>query len=280
MEGEYIKLVMKESKFLGALLPSSPDFLPIIEAIREKYKLPEISPDDDPIKEIYLGDEIIPLEEFRREIENLIRADLAFMPPATAKQYLSAKALSQIQELKDIDKLPDEFQQGMTAFVALAKSMAEPFVQLLDAQIDSVVRMLYIYLLTGETEEAPSDWFGKVIITTASGEPVIMAIASEVTNLDAFIQQIRAEHKKLFGMRNHRITETAVSTAHYLRLKREKKPWDYIVEEYIRRSKIKKLPKNKNSARYLEIKRLCEQTLKKRMQRTEDILDVIIRDKK
>jgi len=30
---------MKESKFLGALLPSSPDFAPIIQAVREKYYL-------------------------------------------------------------------------------------------------------------------------------------------------------------------------------------------------------------------------------------------------
>jgi hypothetical protein len=45
---------MKGSKFFGALLPSSPDFLPIIEAVREKYNLFEISQDDVPITEIYL----------------------------------------------------------------------------------------------------------------------------------------------------------------------------------------------------------------------------------
>jgi len=41
---------MKESKLLGTLLPSHPDLIPIIQAIREKYNLPEISPDDDPIQ--------------------------------------------------------------------------------------------------------------------------------------------------------------------------------------------------------------------------------------
>jgi hypothetical protein len=61
---------MKESQFLGTLLPSHPDFLPIEKAIREKYGLPEFSPDDDPIAEVFLGDEIIPLEEFRKDIEN------------------------------------------------------------------------------------------------------------------------------------------------------------------------------------------------------------------
>ena len=34
---------MKETLFLGTLLPSHPDLLPIVQAIREKYNLPEIS---------------------------------------------------------------------------------------------------------------------------------------------------------------------------------------------------------------------------------------------
>jgi hypothetical protein len=35
--------------------------------------LPKISPDDDPIPEVYLGDETVPLGEFRKDIENRIR---------------------------------------------------------------------------------------------------------------------------------------------------------------------------------------------------------------
>jgi hypothetical protein len=72
---------MKESQFLGTLLPSHPNFLPIVEAIREKYGLPEITPGDDPISDISLGDEIISLEEFRKDIANRIRGNLPFLPP-------------------------------------------------------------------------------------------------------------------------------------------------------------------------------------------------------
>ncbi len=43
---------MQESKLLGTLLPSSPDFLPIVRQMREKYGLPEIDRDDDPITEL------------------------------------------------------------------------------------------------------------------------------------------------------------------------------------------------------------------------------------
>jgi hypothetical protein len=55
---------MKESRFLGTLLPSHPDFLTIEKAIRERYSLPEISLGDIPIIEINLGDEAVTLEEF------------------------------------------------------------------------------------------------------------------------------------------------------------------------------------------------------------------------
>ena len=78
---------MKESEFLGTLLPSQPDFIPIEKAIREKYNLPEISPDNEPITEIYLGDENIPLEEIRSEINKLVHENLKFLPPDLRKQY-------------------------------------------------------------------------------------------------------------------------------------------------------------------------------------------------
>ena len=60
---------MKESEFLGALFPSHPDFLPIEKAIRKKYGLPELSPYDDPIAEVYLGDKSIPLENLWKDIK-------------------------------------------------------------------------------------------------------------------------------------------------------------------------------------------------------------------
>ena len=43
---------MKETQFIGALMPSHPDLQPIIQAIREKYQLPEVDPDGEPIKHV------------------------------------------------------------------------------------------------------------------------------------------------------------------------------------------------------------------------------------
>lgn len=72
---------MNENKLLSSLLPSHPDFQLILQNIREKYNIPEISPDDEPISEIYFGEEIIPLERFRTDIEKPLRENLSFLPP-------------------------------------------------------------------------------------------------------------------------------------------------------------------------------------------------------
>jgi hypothetical protein len=52
---------MQESKLLGKLLRSSPDFLPLVEQMRDKYGLPELAPDDEPIEEIFLDGEAVAL---------------------------------------------------------------------------------------------------------------------------------------------------------------------------------------------------------------------------
>jgi hypothetical protein len=45
---------MNEIKLLSSLMPGHPDIQRILHNIRERYNIPEISPDDDPITEIYL----------------------------------------------------------------------------------------------------------------------------------------------------------------------------------------------------------------------------------
>ncbi len=271
---------MKEAKFLGALLPSHPDLMPIIETVREKYNLPEISPDDDPIDEIYLGDEIVPLDEFRQEIRNRVLEILDdFFPENFVKFYKSSKSISEEGELTDIERYPDDIKPAIQSFFQYMKNMMQPVYSILNMQIESVANMLYIYLLTGETQEVPSDWFGKVVTLPIMGEQTVIALAGEGTNIDVIIQQLREEYKKTFGARQAKFTDTLVSTAYYLQLKKNKKPWNFIVEEYIRLNKFS-MPKAVNSPRYIEMWNKYAQRLKKRLQRTEKILGVIVRDKK
>jgi hypothetical protein len=270
---------MKESQLLGTLLPSLPDFIPILQAIREKYNLPEISPDDDPITEIYLGDEIISFEIFRKDIESLIRQNLSFLPPDLLKFYTSSKMLMEVQELIGLELLPDDIKNGMQALIKFTKVLGNLTIQIIDPMIDAIVNMLYTYLLMGESEEVPNDWLSKVSTISISGEPIVLAMASQVVNPEVIIQHFREEYKKTFGPYHPKITKTAVSTGYYVQLKKSHKPWNYIVEEYIRLNDFI-LPRDRTSRRYIDDRRKIEQRLKKRMQRTEMILQGLIRDKK
>ncbi len=81
---------MPFSQLLSSQLPTSEDFQPIIQQMRSKYGLPELSPGDDPITEIYLDDKQISLEDFRRDIFALVRADLCFLPSDIASQCNNA----------------------------------------------------------------------------------------------------------------------------------------------------------------------------------------------
>ncbi len=69
---------------LGTLLLTHPDFFPFVQEMRRKYKLPEVSPDDDPITEIFLNDEPVTLEDFLKEIQGCV-ASLPDLLPQCAR---------------------------------------------------------------------------------------------------------------------------------------------------------------------------------------------------
>lgn len=270
---------MKESKLLGTLLPSHPDLIPIVQAMREKYNLPEISPDDEPINKIYLGDEIIPLEEFRQDIENQLCKNLNFFSPETIKLYKLTKAISETQNFRGMEALPDEVTKQMGDLFIALKNMLTPLAQIMDAHIKNIAEMLFFYLLTGESGEVPNDSFSQVATIKIMGETMVLAMASQIANPDVIAQQFRETYKKTFGEYHPKITKTATTTAHYLRLKKLGKPWDFIFEEYLRLNKIN-LPRDKSSKKYVDDLRRHRQNLKKRIQRTEAIFEILIRDKK
>lgn len=270
----------KEAKFLGALLPSHPDLLPIIQAIREKYSLPEIFLDDDPIKEIFLGDDPVSFAEFRQDIKDRILEKIeVIFPEDFFKKYQATKKALETDFQAGLAKFPEELKPVMQTFFEQIKDSSQVIFKILDSQIDSITNVLYINLLLGEEAEAPEDWFGKVATMETGGETIIFAMASEVTNLDLLFSQIRELHKKTFGVRPAKLTNVTLGSAYYLQLTKSKKDKDFILDEYIRRNKFS-LPKNRDSSRYMEVRRKYAERLKKRLQRTKAVLDVIVRDKK
>ena len=108
---------MLEAKFLGGLLPSHPNYEPIIQAIRTKYNLPEIYPQDDPIKEISLGDEIVSIDEFSQDIRNQILENMETMfPKDYVKKYKSAKQAITSDYYNELEKFNDELKPVMEMF--------------------------------------------------------------------------------------------------------------------------------------------------------------------
>lgn len=272
---------MKEAKFIGALMPTHPDFLPIIQEIREKYQLPEVDPDGEPIAEIYLGDEIIPLEDFRQEILSMVEESDIFITPdhQLYQTYKSAK-LNKGKPLKLegwARLLPKNAKSKLLELYQAVMMMGDFIVQLIDLQNSAIANMLYIFLLTGETEAAPNDWFSKVVPVNVDGETLVFAMASQVADPETIIQQFREQYKKTFGSRNPKVSNTVVSTAHFLRLKRMGKKWDYIVEEFIRLNKFS-LPRDRTSKKYLETRQRYERLLRKRINRSEKVLKVLLKD--
>jgi hypothetical protein len=270
---------MLESKFLGGLLPSHPDFEPIIDATRAKYHLAEIYPQDDPIEEIYLDDEIVSLEAFNKDIRNQILGNMETMfPEDFVKKYRSAKQVSGADFQKELEKFPDELRPTMEMLLESTKGSAQTIYQILDAQIDAITKMICSNLLLGDSMEAPEVWFGTVFTTDAEGDTIIIAMINEITNLDLMFRQIRGLHKKTFGKEPTKITEKTASTAYFLQLIRRNKDREFVLDEFIRLNKFS-MPKDRNSPRYIEIRNKYWQRLRKRLKKAEAILQTIVREK-
>src|SRR5262245_37867308 len=89
---------MNEAKFFGALLPFLPEFQPILKNIREKYGIPEISPDQDGITEITLADHEINWDNVRKDIDLQVRSNPDLLP----------KELAAFLPFRDQQNLPDD----------------------------------------------------------------------------------------------------------------------------------------------------------------------------
>ena len=271
---------MLEAKFLGSLLPSHPDFEPIIEAIRAKYGLPELYPQDEPIREIYFEDEIITLEQFAQDVKNHILENMdSIFPEDFAKQFRSAKLGAEFEYQTELEKFSDDLKPGMQAFFEFTKTSLRTIYKLLDANIDEVVTTICNYLLLGDSMEAPQDWFGKVF-TMKSGEDTIICVAiSELTNLDLMFQQVKSLYHKTYKKSQIKITPKTVSTAYYLQLARRNKDRDFILDEFIRLNGFD-MPKDTNSPRYAEVREKYWQRLRKRLKKGDAIMNAVAGGKK
>lgn len=245
--------------------------------------MPEVNPEDDPIEEIFLDDKPVPLEDFRQEIKSQVEKVDGLLPPDLSRSLNKFRGfVGKPIDLPWLDLIPDEDRNGILDFYKTAEGLGEFYIRIFGQFQSGIADMLYIYLLTGETQEMPGDWISRVSYIPPSGnygEPMISIMASQVANPEIVVQEFRREFSKRFGTHHPKVTPAMVSTAYFMQLQRLGKPWNFIVEQFIERNKIQ-LPIQRNSQRYAEIWRRCENKLRKRMQRCEKVLSVLLEDKK
>lgn len=201
------------------------------------------------------------------------------MPPETSKLLLAARNLVASKPKKrELLFVPKKLKIALADFVQMVQGFAKFLEEILDHFHSEVTDTLYIYILTGETQETPKDWFSKVLSSSAIGEPVVIAMASQVANQEAVVEQFRQELRKTFGAQHPKTTKITVSTAYFMQLQREHKKWDFILEEFIRLNHFQ-LPRDKSSKRYFETLQKYDRLLRKRMQRSKIVLRVLDKDK-
>ncbi len=74
---------------------------------------------------------------------------------------------------------------------------SELALQMLDSQTyKPLTEIIYEYLLTGKTSDAPKEWFGKVATVNLLGKPAVIAIAAEGSNIKDLAEQFKGELHK------------------------------------------------------------------------------------
>jgi len=273
---------MNESILLSKLLPSHPDFYPIVQAIREKYNIPEVSKSDDGITEILLSDQDIDWKSVHNDIKQQLVDNPEVLKDNFFALYTSMKLLDSNQEIeKDIANAPEIEQEKLKhQYELISKS---PYYSLIKIKIEeffnTITDILFEYLITGEVRDYNYDWFGGVMTGMIDQEtPVVYAIASELSDPKEIARKFKEECTRVFGKQNINITQGQLKTADYLRMKFEGKKISDIVDEYILLHPSE-FPRDHHSPAFRNAKRKKQEKIKKDMQRLQNRFFAILGDK-
>jgi len=268
------------AQLLGILLPSHPDFLPILQAVREKYNIPEFSSDADGLDEILLNGLDIDWNAVRHDIKEQILAKPETAPAGMMNFYQGFKTYQdQPPDFSELDCLAPKTKDAIIQMFTMIFAQLAPAMIYLEQFYDTLTDLLVEYLMTGKTREAPSSWFGGVFMMTApfSNEKMVLAIASQAVDPKVLAAQFKAEYSKVFGSHRPELKDSDLATAEYLSLKLSGKSLKYIVEEYELRNPDQ-FPSEKKAHRKAVRKHI--ELMKKRLQRLQNKIDEMFGDKK
>jgi hypothetical protein len=273
---------VKEAELLGKLLPGHPDILPIIENIREKYQIPAVNPEDEDITHILLTNYDIPWDAVRRDIDDQVHEIPLFSD--VENEYIRKlrdvnKAIDSFDELPELQCLAKETREALkNLFIGLLQSRNQSLGLLDDMAYKPITDMIFEYLLTGKTRNVPQEWFGTIQVVNFFGEKVVTAVAGEAADPKEIAEQFKNEFTKTFGKREHKITETHLTTAEYLTMKLQGDSVKRLVERY-KDLHPSEFPTDTSSPEYKRAIQNHVDMMEKRLARLQEVLVDIARDK-
>lgn len=270
---------MQENKLFGALLPTHPDILPIIEAVKKKYDIPEINPNDEDFIEFLISNEEYDWQAIREEIEQRIRENENILPPAYGMLYKAIKASNNAPlTFPELAPLDEKTRNGVIAMMMLLLNTIKPIMPAIDMMYKVMADAAFEYILTGKTREVPQDWFGQVLVFPSFGENLIIAMAGEFSDPKAIAKEFKELFTKTYGDKP-KVTDLDINTAEFLNMKLRGKSLRYMAEIYAERHPTE-FPKVKNSKEYRQAINTRRETIKKNIQRLQVALDKMLGDKK
>ncbi|MEX2162606.1 MAG: hypothetical protein WD751_11945 [Anaerolineales bacterium] len=269
----------KRTQILSTLLPAHPDFQPILNMLRDKYNLPEGGILDSDYAEQLMSRTNIPWETIREEIKTEIENIPNFWPKSMQNLFKSFRDSPKAKTDPEafIDTLNIE-QEEIRAFMkGMYGQYFIPLWRKLDEFVSTTTDLLLIYLATGETKEIPFDWVGGVSRSTAFGEPVVFAIAGQLSDPKDIAQRFMTENNLIFGKDRQKISREFANNVDLLRMKFEHVALKDIADEYIQRNRSQ-FARDEQSPSYRAQKRRLEERFKKQFQRHEKTLRKLVGD--
>lgn len=265
---------MKPSELLGTLIPGHPHLLPIINAVREKYQIPEIRPEDDEFTEILLSNDEIDWQAVREDIERKIRANELLLPPITSMLYKAIQSINNNSlDFPELAPLDEVTRKNVLLMYRFMFSIFSPLLPAIDDIYKILADLVFENILTGKTREVPQNWFGKVfVMPSLDGEKTVVAMAGEMSDPKVIAEQFKSEYTRTFGKNKPNLTDMNLITAEYLTMRLQGKSLKYMVEIYAERYPDQ-FPKNRDSKAYRQAVKTHKATIKKNIQRLQNTID-------
>ena len=264
---------------LSSLLPAHPDFQPILKKFRKKFNLPDAGIFDREYANQIFSELDIPWETIKEEIKTEIENIPDLWPQSMQNLFKSFQANPKAKTDPDafIDTLNIEQEEIRSFMKGMYGQYFVPLWEKVDEFVTTTTDLLLIYLATGETKEIPFDWVGGVSKSTAFGEPVVLAIAGQLSDPKDITQRFMTEYNRVFGKDRPKISREFANNVELLRMKFEHVALKDIADEYIQRNRSQ-FARDEQSSGYRSQKRRLEERLKKQFQRHEKTLRKLVGD--